>query len=337
MNSVAKMAVDCSSDSDDDLYTHSIDIKKVRGVIVEPIASCADHRNGDSSISQKADPDIIPIDDDDSDSLTLSDPENIYPSKIKKSSRKRRERLEKEQLQELEKIMHEPMIVNISVPRKTRRTAKQVVDLCRSTDILNESLELLESTPKTPSTNNDLSQQEVAMDKEVELFVTVDADQEAGKPGRFMTIRRDEPFDKLRPVFAKELNCHQLDVLIHVNKVDAGPGDTPDSMGLDPKKLAVVNVFSLKSDSKYEEDLANDPSFIPVKCIFANGRPRCVYISLIEPFSEAKKRIAKELKLTKPIDKLVFDSEVLSDQHSPETVGMEADDVIEIHSKDSHL
>ncbi|KAK6055228.1 hypothetical protein COOONC_07268 [Cooperia oncophora] len=214
--------------------------------------------------------------------------------------------MEREQLQELEKIMREPTTTaDVLRPVKTKRTAPLVVDVCRHSEMLNDSVESIESIAELPSKSNVASEEDIIdLDKEVDLFVTVNVDNEAGKPGRFMTIRRDEPFDKLRPVFAKELKCHQLDVLIHVNKVDAGPGDTPDSMGLDLQKLAVVNVFSLKSDSKYEEDLANDPNFIAVKCIFANGRPRCVYISLTEPFSNARKRIAKELKLTKPIDNL---------------------------------
>lgn len=148
-----------------------------------------------------------------------------------------------------------------------------------------------------------------------------------------MTLLRDEPFDKLRPGFAKELNCSPLDVLIHVNNIDAGPGDTPDSMGIDVTKMAIVKVFSLKSGAAFVEDLTTDPNFIPVKCIFDKGRPRTVYICLSEPFSDAKKRIAEGLKLPKSIEKLVFDSEILDDGDTPRAVEMEAEDVIEIHFK----
>ncbi|KAK5967403.1 hypothetical protein GCK32_012676 [Trichostrongylus colubriformis] len=63
------------------------------------------------------------------------------------------------------------------------------------------------------------------------------------------------------------------------------------------------------------------------------ARSACWAHRLTEPFSEAKKRIAKELKLTKPIDKLAFDSEILSDQDSPETVGMEADNFTKLFGK----
>ncbi|VDO35169.1 unnamed protein product [Haemonchus placei] len=324
----------CSSDSDEDLYTHSVDIRKVRATVLDPDGLCKDLPNGDNVTPRIVKPDIIPVDDDDSDSLDLSDPENLCPKKAKESSKRRRKRMEQEQLQELDEILHEPIVTNVVVPKRIKRCRPAVIDLCQSSDILNDSIESIESNTGLTSAKNAASGKGATdSSKEVDLFVTVNVDHEAGKPGRFMTIRRDEPFDKLRPAFARELKCHQLDVLIHVNKVDAGPGDTPDSMGLDLKKLALVNVFSLKSGSTYEEDLANDPNFIAVKCIFANSRPRCVYISLTEPFSDAKKRIAKELKLTQAIDKLVFDSEVLNDGDNPGAIGMEADDVIEIHLK----
>ncbi|KAK6013615.1 hypothetical protein OSTOST_21066 [Ostertagia ostertagi] len=288
MSNVARIAESCSSDSDEDLYTHSIDIKKVRGVAANHSTFCGDHRNGDSGISRTPKPDIIALDDDDSDSLDLSDPENICPKKAKESSRKRRERMEREQLQELEKIMHEPIVVDRFVPAKTRKITPLIVDSSHSSEILNDSIESVESIAVLPSKSKAVAEDVIDLDKEVDLYVTVNVDHQAGKPGRFMTIRR----------------------------------------------LAVVNVFSLKSDSTYEEDYASDPNFIAIKCIFANGRPRCVYISLTETFSEAKKRISKELKLAKAIAKLVFDSEVLSDDDSPESVGMEADDVIEIYLKD---
>ncbi|VDL71370.1 unnamed protein product [Nippostrongylus brasiliensis] len=56
-------------------------------------------------------------------------------------------------------------------------------------------------------------------------------------------------------------------------------------------------------------------------------------IELTETFADAKKRIVSALHLTGTIDKLVFDSEVLVDDETPQGIEMEADDVIEVHLK----
>lgn len=302
------------------MYTSSIDIRKVR---CTPVVVNALPPDGNSSRLGK--PEIVALSDDDSDSLDLSEPENNCPKKAKRLRTKRLERMERDQMRELDKIMSE----EVRAPKRTNYVAHSSY-----LDSFNDSLELVEradeNTAPKPSAS---TPQTVVIDREVDLFVIVGTSNETGKPGRIMTLLRDEPFDKLRPGFAKELNCSPLDVLIHVNNIDAGPGDTPDSMGIDVTKMAIVKVFSLKSGAAFVEDLTTDPNFIPVKCIFDKGRPRTVYICLSEPFSDAKKRIAEGLKLPKSIEKLVFDSEILDDGDTPRAVEMEAEDVIEIHFK----
>ncbi|EYC01787.1 hypothetical protein Y032_0104g3602 [Ancylostoma ceylanicum] len=321
-----------SSDSDDDVYTKSVDIRKVRGVVpnVElppeiPTVVCDGQRESSSKL------DVVIIDDDDS--LDLPDPDLAFSTKAKRSRRQRLEQLTRKELLELEQILSEPVIqVPAPCPKRTRRAdLYDYVGNC--SDIANTSSSSCE-IPK-PSDKSSSNTDVIELDKEVNLFVTVFVGQEKGKTGRFMSILRDEPFDKLRPAFAKELKCNQLDVLIHVNNVDAGPGDTPDSMGLDIEKLALVNVFCLRPNSNSEEDLSTDPSFIPVKCIFESGRPRCVYIKLSETFAEAKKRIKKALHLSNDIEKLVFDNDVLDESDTPESIEMEAEDVVEVHTKKS--
>ncbi|KHJ92745.1 hypothetical protein OESDEN_07360 [Oesophagostomum dentatum] len=226
--------------------------------------------------------------------------------------------------------MSEPAIQVVSYPKRPKRVVvEDFQDVCPDV-----SLECASSSRRESlKANTSISSEIIELDREVNLFVNVFVDKEKGKNGRFMTLLRDEPFDKLRLEFAKELKCNQLDVMIHVNNVDAGPGDTPDSMGLDVDKLHVVNVFSLNPNSNTDEDLSSDPSFIPVKCIFASGRPRCVCIKLAETFAEAKKRIKKTLHLAADVEKLVFDNDVLDDSDTPESLDMEAEDVVEVHIK----
>lgn len=52
-----------------------------------------------------------------------------------------------------------------------------------------------------------------------------------------------------------------------------------------------------------------------------------------ETFADAKKRIKKVLHLPTDIEKLVFDNDVLDDSDTPESIDMEAEDVIEIHTR----
>ncbi|KJH43504.1 hypothetical protein DICVIV_10484 [Dictyocaulus viviparus] len=335
MNDVTKVNGDALlntatlSDSDEELYTSSIDIRKVRAVVDDNniLKQVTVH----SDVLQDDKPHTLEQSDDDSDSLELSEPENSSPTKLRKLRRKRIERMEHEDMLELEEILSDPVIQVASPLRKKAmltRSRKPNLQECPEI-VLDDSTSLIEEQVEQRRASCDAVV--VDLGKEVNLFVTVCVDQGNGRPGKFMTIRQDEPFDSLRPIFAKELNCSQLDVLIHVNKVDAGPGDTPHSMGLDINKLAVVNVFSLKSNSNIQDDLSTNPNFIPVKCVFANVKPRCAYISMTEPFYMARKRIRKQLKLSHAIEKVIFDNEVINDTDSPESLGLEAEDVIDIH------
>ncbi|WKX90414.1 hypothetical protein Q1695_009342 [Nippostrongylus brasiliensis] len=318
-----------SSSSDEDVYTRSIDIRNV-GCPVNASKISSTVVKGSARKSRKLDAEII-LADDDSDSLSLSEPENNGAKRAKRQTR-RKERIEREQMAELEEIMAEPIYVES--PRNNG-------DVCRSNSLrssFDAARKIIEETPLSPIAES-LSADVVSVpqtsdkDKEVDLFVTFGTDKASRRPGRIIPLPRDEPFDKLRPVFAKELGCNQLDVLIHVNNADAGPGDTPDSMGLDVTKLAIVNVFCLKPGSVCEEDVTeNDPNLIPIKCIFDKGRPRMVWINVTETFADAKKRIVSALHLTGTIDKLVFDSEVLVDDETPQGIEMEADDVIEVQN-----
>ncbi|KAL6730666.1 hypothetical protein Aduo_001621 [Ancylostoma duodenale] len=321
-----------SSDSDDDVYTKSVDIRKVRGVVPDVILPIPPEgpKLGCNGQKESTSKDVVVIDEDDS--LDLPDPDFAFSAKAKRSRRQRVEQLTRKELLELEEILSEPVIqIPAPCPKRTRRA-----DLYDYVGISPDKAKASTSFEKPkPSEKSSSSTDVIELDKEVNLFVTVFVEQEKGKTGRFMSILRDEPFDKLRPAFAKELKCNQLDVMIHVNNVDAGPGDTPDSMGLDIEKLALVNVFCLRPNSNSEEDLSTDPSYIPVKCIFESGRPRCVYIKLSETFAEAKKRIKKALNLPKDIEKLVFDNDVLGESDTPQSTEMEAEDVVEIHIKKS--
>ncbi|RCN25543.1 hypothetical protein ANCCAN_28744, partial [Ancylostoma caninum] len=247
-----------SSDSDDDVYTKSVDIRKVRGVVSDVILPLPPEGptvgyNGQKESTSK---DVVVVDDDDS--LDLPDPDLAFSAKAKRSRRQRVEQLTRKELLELEEILSEPVIqMPVPCPKRTRRA--DLYDYVGVSPDNAKASSASSEIPK-PSDKSSSSTDIIELDKEVNLFVTVFVEQEKGKTGRFMSILRDEPFDKLRPAFAKELKCNQLDVMIHVNNVDAGPGDTPDSMGLDTEKLALVNVFCLRPNSNSEEDLSTDPS-----------------------------------------------------------------------------
>ncbi|CAJ0594568.1 unnamed protein product [Cylicocyclus nassatus] len=320
-----------SSDSDDDLYTKSIDLEKVKVTphndILPSNSTKQESRQIGSSVAE------IEVIDDDA-SLDLPDTEQIS-QRAKEARKKRIEQLARKELLELEKIISEPALGFIApYPKRTKRVncSKDTQEIGSGNHgIASYFKEAPVAAPDKSTDVYDLAE----LDKEVNLYVTVFVDKDVNRKGRFMTLLRDEPFDKLRPEFARELKCNQLDVMIHVNNVDAGPGDTPDSMGLDIDKLAVVNVFSLRSEEGVGTDFSTDPSFIPVKCIFASGRPRCVYIKLTETFEEAKKRIKEALHLPGTIEKLVFDNDVLEESETPESTEMEAEDVLEVYLKTS--
>ncbi|KAK6729161.1 hypothetical protein RB195_006291 [Necator americanus] len=323
----------CSSDSDDDLYTRSVSLQEVRGAVTTRNTTTEISSVKNKCVQEKVD--VVVLDDDES--LDLPDSDCAFPTKAKQSRRKRVEQLAQKELLELEEILSEPVIQVVApCPKRTRRIRTydrpgNTIDIdIVSDDATPSSVKTCKQSGETSATSD-----VIELDKEVNLFVTVFLDQDNGKTGRFMSILHDEPFDKLRPEFAKELKCNQLDVMIHVNNVDAGPGDTPDSMGLDIEKLALVNVFCLKPNSNSDEDLSSDPNFIPVRCIFESGRPRCVYLKLTETFADAKKRIEKALQLSSGVERLVFDNDVLDDSDTPTSIDMEAEDVIEIHLKKS--
>ncbi|KAJ1364089.1 hypothetical protein KIN20_024096 [Parelaphostrongylus tenuis] len=120
------------------------------------------------------------------------------------------------------------------------------------------SPEIVLSDESTPSTEEQNSVTEDWRDtvvkelkEEIHLFVTVSGNQQSGKPGRIMTIHQNEPFDNLRRIFADELKCDQLEVFIHVNDVDAGPGDTPHSMGLDSNKIQCLWMPTFEEQSRH--------------------------------------------------------------------------------------
>ncbi|VDM57555.1 unnamed protein product [Angiostrongylus costaricensis] len=133
------------------------------------------------------------------------------------------------------------------------------------------------------------------------------------------------------------VDSREPDAIKHGKEVDLFVTVRLDPKTLKPgrfmtiRQLAVVKVFSLKPNVGLEEDLSTDPSFIPVKCIFEKGRPRCAYINLTEPIYDAKNRMRAQLKLTDTISKLIFDNEVISDGETPQSIGIEADDIIEVH------
>ncbi|KAJ1372614.1 hypothetical protein KIN20_034807 [Parelaphostrongylus tenuis] len=352
---VAEAAKNYSSDSDDDLYTRSIDIKKLRTIVSDRNSlpdSTSLHQLGrkEQSVELPTKPDIIVLDeDDDSDLLNLSGDENTSIKNSKKMRKRRLKRMEQSKVSEFEEISDPSVDVVILRAKKSKRHQSEECDISEIV-ILDETT--LSTREEDTIREDSLETEVIELEKEVNLFVTVSTDQKIVKPGRLMTIRQDEPFDSLRGIFANELKCNQLDVYIHVNNVDAGPGDTPDSMGLDISKLAMVKVFCIKSSSGLVEDLSTNPGFIPVKCIFAVGKPRCAYISFGQSFSynpasfpfvryfshfqeesiyDAKDRIRTQLKLAGTISKLVFDNEVLSDEETPQSIGIEAEDIIEVH------
>lgn len=128
--SVAKMPERCSSDSEEDVYTSSIDIRKVR---CTPVVVNALPPDGNSSRLGK--PEIVALSDDDSDSLDLSEPENNCPKKAKRLRTKRLERMERDQMRELDKIMSE----EVRAPKRTNYVAHSSY-----LDSFNDSLELVE-------------------------------------------------------------------------------------------------------------------------------------------------------------------------------------------------
>ncbi|KAJ1358185.1 hypothetical protein KIN20_024101 [Parelaphostrongylus tenuis] len=56
-----------------------------------------------------------------------------------------------------------------------------------------------------------------------------------------------------------------------------------------------------------------------------------LHTSKEEAFYDAENRIETQLKLPGAISKLVFDSDALNDVKTPQPLGIEAEDIVEVH------
>ncbi|KAJ1358186.1 hypothetical protein KIN20_016523 [Parelaphostrongylus tenuis] len=230
--------------------------------------------------------------DDDSDSLDLSGPEPEPESLFRERSASNNGRLGVGDGEDMEHTVLSCPVRDAEAMGLLHRKEFEEISLDLSADIVPPRAkkpkrlqlkkynlpEIVLSDESTPSTEEQNSVTEDWRDTVVK---------ELKKKSIFLSRYPNEPFDNLRRIFADELKCDQLEVFIHVNDVDAGPGDTPHSMGLDSNKE--------------------------------------------ESFYDAKNRIETQLKLPGAISKLVFDSEALSDVETPQSLGIEAEDIVEVH------
>uniref|UniRef100_A0A915D1Z5 Ubiquitin-like domain-containing protein n=1 Tax=Ditylenchus dipsaci TaxID=166011 RepID=A0A915D1Z5_9BILA len=132
----------------------------------------------------------------------------------------------------------------------------------------------------------------------------------------------DDQFHRIIKENAAQLGMEASKVILMGKNCRIYPEKTPRNIGLDTENLNEIEVFE-------DCDAAND--MLAIKWLMKGRKPIVSKILPQQTFKDLKERFCKEHELDPKKTRLVFDAETLAEDDTPEEMGLEEGDCIDVY------